>query len=111
MVVAAFAHGVASQLVHAGHGISDFDRITALVLVSLIYLWIRTDAQEVGYRVSPLLSIGVIGVALLAVPYYFVLSRGARSGIVRSLLGLAFVGVLLLVSWGGSWAAYFATGA
>jgi hypothetical protein len=77
------------------------------IMALLIFLWYRLDAAEVGYRRSAWLDIGVVGIAIVALPYYLVRSRGAKKGIVGvGALLLMYVASVLL-SWFGSYLAYY----
>jgi peptidoglycan/LPS O-acetylase OafA/YrhL len=63
----------------------------------LVFLWYRLDSNARGYRRTPLLNVGVIGLAFVAMPYYLVRSRpsGERG---RALLRLAGFVLLMLLS-------------
>ena len=79
--------------------------LTMLLSSSLIFGWYWADSTLRSYRRSPLLNVGVIAVALLAVPYYLWRSRehGQRlksiaklCGFVLLVVGAVMVGALLV---------------
>jgi hypothetical protein len=55
----------------------------------LAFLWFRLDSDQRSYRRTPFLTIAVVGVSIVAIPYYLFRTRGIRSGA---------IGVLVLVS-------------
>ena len=78
-----------------------------LVLTFLVFLWYRLDSNQFGYRRSPWLNIGVIAVAIAALPYYFFRSRGfARGAMATGVMVLAVIGSLMLSAI-GVYAVYF----
>lgn len=54
--------------------------IHAFLSAILIFLWVRQDAWEASYRLSWSLRIGVLLLSVLALPWYFFRSRGAKRG-------------------------------
>jgi hypothetical protein len=106
--VAALFGGVARQLITPGQVFSDTDIPFMFLSIALVFFWFRLDANERGYRRSPLLNISVIAIALVALPYYFFRSRGFKRGALAT-------GCLLLVLVGcsalqviGEYAVYYA---
>ena len=52
----------------------------ALAITMVAFYWYRYDYTRHGYKRSPLLSIGVIGIPILALPYYLFRTRGLKLG-------------------------------
>jgi hypothetical protein len=73
----------------------------------LLFAWYRIDADMVGYRRSLWLNIGVVGLAIIVLPYYFLRSRGAKRGFVAT--GLFLLGAIAWSFLGsaGQYAVYF----
>ena len=71
-----------------------------------IYWWYVLDKRERGFRAGPLQNIGVIFLNIVALPIYFVRSRGWKRGAIATLgmLGVAICAGLLV--WAGEWTGY-----
>jgi hypothetical protein len=76
-------------------------------LVSLVVLfwWYHLDKQERDYPAGRLMNAGVLVAAVIALPIYFIRSRGWRRGAIASALGAAFVGASFLLGELGEWLA------
>jgi len=68
-----------------------------------IYWWYHTDKQERSYRAGPLMNVGVIALAIVALPIYFVRSRGWKGGAIASLLAAVVFGITLALGEIGEW--------
>lgn len=79
-----------------------------VIMALLMFVWYRLDSQQVGYRRSPWLDIGVVGIAIVAIPYYFIRSPGAKKGIVCTGLLLLMYGASVLLTMFGSYVTYYA---
>lgn len=60
-------------------GAAELFWISAFVGITLIFLWVSTDARERGYRRTAALNVAVIAFAAIAVPIYLYKSRPAGS--------------------------------
>ena len=76
---------------------SNFDLGGSFLSLLPIYWWYHLDKDETGYRAGPLLNVGVAALAIIALPVYFVRSRGWKRGGVICLYALGAVGVLYLL--------------
>lgn len=82
---------------------------TSIVVVSaLIFAWVHVDARERQYRKAKWLNIGVLGLSIVFVPVYLLLTRraGARwralAGFAVALVayfGVGYAGSLLAFEW------------
>jgi hypothetical protein len=72
-----------------------FDLGETFVAIALLYWWYHVDKRSRGYAAGPLMNGGVIVAAIVALPIYFVRSRGWRRGALATVAALAFFGVLL----------------
>ena len=68
-----------------------FELAETFVAIALIYWWYHADKQRYGYSAGPLLNGGVIIAAVIALPIYFVRSRGWKRG------GLATLGAAIVL--------------
>jgi hypothetical protein len=77
-----------------------------LLSIPPIFWWYHVDKAEKGYRAGPLMNVGVIALTIVALPIYFIRSRGWRRGSVSVLKGIVvFAGVLglgMLGEWLGT---------
>jgi hypothetical protein len=73
--------------------------VAMIVQLGLVFVWLRNDDLETGYRRSPLLNIGIVGLTVVFLPIYFFKSRprGARLASVLASLGAMLASSLLTV--------------
>jgi hypothetical protein len=69
---------------------------TALSLV-LLFWWYHVDKAEHGYQAAKLMNAGVLLVAVVALPVYFVRSRGWKRGVRAIVLAALFLGATLVL--------------
>jgi hypothetical protein len=80
---------------------SNFAMGEVFVSLAPIYWWYHQDKAETQYRAGPLMNAGVIALAVVALPIYFVRSRGWKRGSLFTLMFAAAVGVTLVLEWLG----------
>ncbi len=104
-----FSGGAISQYYRARHLHPPTSLPISLVLVSalLIFVWYRLDADQRSYRRAFFLNLSVIALAVLALPYYFFRSRGAKGGIVATLLFIFLLLVSFFLSYMGQYFTYY----
>ncbi|MEO6081115.1 MAG: hypothetical protein ABIQ86_15285 [Steroidobacteraceae bacterium] len=68
---------------------SLFSTFMAAVCVLLVFCWYRVDAGERGYRTSWGLSVGMLLVTTIALPWYLVRSRSGVQVLIALLLATA----------------------
>lgn len=73
------------------------------VAIALVFWWYHVDKRSRGYRAGPLMNGGVIAAAIIALPIYFVRSRGWRRGTLATLGALAVFGVTFVLGELGEW--------
>jgi len=76
---------------------SKFDLGGSFLSLLPIYWWYHLDKDETGYRAGRLLNVGVAALAIVALPVYFIRSRGWKRGGVISVYTLSVLGVLYLL--------------
>jgi hypothetical protein len=75
---------------------------TALSLIALFW-WFHLDKAEQNYRAGKLMNAGVLIFAAIALPIYFVRSRGWKRGGIAILWALLFLGVMFALEESGEW--------
>jgi hypothetical protein len=81
--------------------LSKFGMVETVVSLVVLFWWYHMDKREWNYKAGPLMNGGVLALAIVALPVYFIRSRGWRKGAVTAALALAFLGVTLLLSEAG----------
>ena len=75
---------------------------TALSLIALFW-WFHLDKAEQNYRAGKLMNAGVLILAAVALPIYFLRSRGWKRGGIAILWALLFLGVMFVLEEAGEW--------
>src|SRR5688500_12029830 len=74
----------------------ELPKILTFLLVSpLLFLWCRTDAESRDYPMSRTMMLALVGISLIAIPVYLLLSRGWRG--ILAILWLLFGAFLWLL--------------
>ena len=74
---------------------SGFDLAMTVVSISLIFRWYHLDKRERDYQAGPLMNVGVIALAMLALPIYFIRSRGWKRGLVATFYAAGILALTL----------------
>jgi peptidoglycan/LPS O-acetylase OafA/YrhL len=69
-----------------------------VVSLVILFWWYHVDKQERNYRAGPLMNGAVLALAIVALPVYFIRSRGWKKGALAIAVALAFVGATLVLS-------------
>ena len=108
LAILSLISGAVDQYFYPGREFPPTAIAFTVVMVLLIFIWYRLDTEEVGYRRSTSLNTGVIALTIVALPYYFFRSRGAKKGFLATgLLLLVYIASVLL-TMAGSYLAYYA---
>jgi hypothetical protein len=101
LVVTGFVAGL--LLEHASDKMAGILRISATLLATgLVFGWYLVDSNRRGYPRTPLLSIAVVAVAFVAIPYYLFRSRGFKGGAIATGWAiLIFIALELAIAGGG----------
>ena len=75
---------------------------TALSLIALFW-WYHLDKAEHNYKAGKLMNAGVLIFAAIALPIYFVRSRGWQRGGIAIAWALLFLGVMFVLEEAGEW--------
>ncbi|BCT93573.1 hypothetical protein LYSHEL_25980 [Lysobacter helvus] len=107
LAVVGFASGAVDQYFYPGQFMPPSTLAATLVGVVLMFAWYRLDANQRGIGRTPFLDVGVVLLAIVALPIYFFRSRGAKGGFVASavfLVAMIGYGVLGIA---GQYATYY----
>jgi hypothetical protein len=69
----------------------------------LIFWWYHVDKGQHGYRAGPLMNGGMLLAAIVAMPIYFIRSRGWKHGALATAVALGVFAVLLGLGEAGEW--------
>jgi riboflavin transporter FmnP len=69
----------------------NFGLAEAFLSLLPMYWWYHLDKQQRGYQAGPLMNVGVIALTALALPIYFIRSRGWKKGTMAIVLAALFV--------------------
>lgn len=81
--------------------LSTFGMAETVVSLVVLFWWYHADKREWNYKAGPLMNGGVLALAIVALPVYFIRSRGWKKGAVTIALALAFLGVTLILGEAG----------
>src|SRR5688572_16193626 len=93
----AIASGVSTQYPDPYQPSELLSTILTILFASATFIWFRADAIGRSYRRSPILNVAVFGFSAIALPYYFVRSRGWKVGLrsIAAMLGV-FAAIVLV---------------
>jgi hypothetical protein len=80
-----FADGVSSFLLYRRQSFAPSSLVISVVALFLTFAWYRLDSDSRAFKRTPLLSIAVVGVGFVALPYYLFRTRGLRQGAIATL--------------------------
>jgi len=83
--------------------LSKFDLATTIVSIPLIFWWYHVDKREHDYHAGPLMNGGIVALAIVALPIYFVRTRGWRRGAIATAFALGIFAILLGLGELGEW--------
>lgn len=78
---------------------SKFALAETFLSIAPIYWWYYVDKEQRRFRAGPIQNVGVIGLALIALPIYFIRSRGWKHGS----LSIAMAAGVLAGTFGLGW--------
>ena len=71
--------------------------------VVLLFWWYHVDKAEHGYANAYVMNAGMLIMAVIALPIYFVRTRGWRRGSRATALAMAFLALTLVLGEAGEW--------
>lgn len=104
LALLSFASPLAERIVTGRvEAFSTFGLVSTIISVVLLFWWYHLDKLERGYAAGRLMNAGVLVAAVIALPIYFVRTRGWKSGGIAILLAAAFLLATFLLEEGGEW--------
>lgn len=79
----------------------NFDLAETVLAIAPIYWWYYLDKEQRQFRAGPLLNAGVIALALVALPVYFVRSRGWKRGGLAIVMAACVLAATFALEWFG----------
>lgn len=76
---------------------SAYDLAGSFLSLLPIYWWYHLDKAQQGYRAGPLMNVGMAALAAIALPVYFIRSRGWKRGALATAIAVGVLGALYLV--------------
>jgi hypothetical protein len=83
-----FLDGVTARWLFPRQPFAPSSFVFSIVGLFVIFLWYRLDSDSREFQRTPLLSVAIVGVAFVAVPYYLFRTRGFRQGLLGTLVVL-----------------------
>ena len=103
-----FLEGALDQHFYPENPFNPVVLAATFVVLTAVFAWFRLDAIERSFHRSARLNIAVVGLALVAIPYYLFKSRGGQRGAAATAIFLLLVVACGAVQYAGAYAAYFA---
>ena len=100
-VIALLSPIVEMQMTGRVESFSAYDLAGSFASLLPIYWWYHMDKEQTGYKAGPLMNVGVAALAIVALPVYFIRSRGWKRGAITIAAALAVAAVLYLIEWLG----------
>jgi hypothetical protein len=90
-----FFDGVVGAWLYGNAPFPNSAIVFMIAVAVLAFLWFRLDSDRRSYRRTPFLTTAVVGVSIVAIPYYLFRTRG----ILRGAIGVVVL-VSLLIGYG-----------
>ena len=104
MAAVSFASPLAESYVTGGvETLSTFGLVETGVSVVLLFWWYHLDKAERSFAASRIMNAGVLALAAIALPVYFVRTRGWKGGGVTIGLAAAFLLATFVLGEAGEW--------
>jgi hypothetical protein len=107
LAIAAFSNGVATQYFEPEIMFAITDYLFMFIGVFLSFWWYYLDSEQIEFKRSKLLNIGIIAIGFLAFPYYFFRSRGLKTGLIYTSLFIVVAIAWSVLQSGGANLVYY----
>jgi hypothetical protein len=100
-----FADGAVAYFLYPGQMFAPSSLVISVAALFVIFMWYRGDSDNRAFRRTPLLSMGVVGLPIVAIPYYLFRTRGFRYGALATLVVVLVAIGYSAMGYLGQWAA------
>ena len=107
LALLAIVNGGTSQYLEPGVAFGRSDLGFMLMGAILSFAWYYLDSEQIQYQRSTWLSVGVIGIGIVALPYYFFHSRGFKKGLLYTALFLLAAIAWSVLQTAGAYVVYY----
>jgi len=104
-LVLGFADGAVAYFLYPGQIFAPSSLVISVVALLVIFMWYRGDSDNRAFRRTPLLSMGVVGLPIVAIPYYLFRTRGLRHVALATLFVVLVAIGYSAMGYLGQWAA------
>ena len=80
---------------------SKFGLAETFLSIAPIYWWYYVDKEQRQFRAGPVLNVGVVALAIIALPVYFIRSRGWKRGSVSIVWAIGVLAGTFVLEWLG----------
>jgi hypothetical protein len=91
LAITAFSNGVATEYFEPEIMFPLTDFLFMFIGVFWSFWWYYLDSEQIEFKRSMLLNIGIVAIGLLAFPYYFFRTRGFKTGLIYTSLFIVVV--------------------
>ena len=105
--IVGFLYGATAQYLEPGIAVSRTGIWFTFLGATLLFAWYYFDSEQIQYQRGRLLNIGIIFLAIIALPYYFFRSRGLKKGFVYTALFLMMAFAWSALQEMGAYAVYY----
>jgi hypothetical protein len=102
IAVLGFIYGAVWVFFYRSDGEPETVAIFGILLTVAVFVWFREDATAHSFRRSPILNMAVIGLPIIAVPFYLFRSRGLKGGALATSVAFLIFAASIASSWLGS---------
>src|SRR5258708_14796242 len=78
---------------------SKFGLAETFLSIAPIYWWYYVDKEQRRFRAGPVLNVGVVALAIIALPVYFIRSRGWKRGSVSIVWAIGVLAGAFFFEW------------
>ena len=91
------------EVMATGHVVpfSKFDIAYTFLAITPIYWWFYIDKEQRKFHAGPIQNVGVIFLAIIALPVYFIRSRGWKQGSLSTVKAGCVFATTLFLGWLG----------
>jgi hypothetical protein len=104
----AFIDGIIVQYYEPNAMIPQSSVYFMLLYAGIFFWWYYLDSDNIKYKRSVLLNIGIVGFSIIALPYYFFKSRGFKKGLIYFGVFIVILAIWIALQLAGNYAVIYA---